>query len=276
MLTSIELTNIMKELHNISGFRIALFDTEQKEVCAYPDNIASFCSLIQKNKNALALCRSYDKKAFQHVRETGEAYIYQCCFGLYEAVAPLYHFGILSGYLMMGQTLDSLPSSSRNTYTAALPYVADQGNLQSVLSEIPIRTKSQISSCITIMEICAGYITLANRLNADSKDLPSQIKNYLHQNYSSKITLEGLCSIFYCSRANLTGSFRKTFHVSIHEYLTRIRLSQAAVLLESSNFSIEQIAERCGFSDQNYFSKVFRKHYGMPPGNYRKISAQSN
>ena len=111
MSKEIALADIVKELSNISGFRISIYDTNQNELEGYPKKGSAFCQLIQQNPKALSLCHCNDKKAFETARQTGEVYLYQCCFGLYEAVAPLYHNGILSGFLMMGQTLDAMRDS---------------------------------------------------------------------------------------------------------------------------------------------------------------------
>lgn len=265
----LELTNILKELYNISGFRISLYDSEKRLLCAFPEQLSGFCQLVQQNTYALKLCRQYDSAAFQTAMETGEAYVYRCCFGLYEAVTPLYHFGVLSGYLMMGQTLDSLKSSTDFTYQAALPYVSCTEQLQECIKKIPIRSKSQILSCITIMEICAAYITLSNRLNITNKDLPSKVQQYINQNYASKITLDHLCNSFYCSRATLTSAFRNVFHQTIHEYLTQVRLEHSTELLKNTSLNMEAVSEQCGFSDQNYFTKVFRKNFNQTPSQYR-------
>ena len=60
---------------------------------------------LEKNKNAFQHCIDCDYKAMEHVKKTGELYIYKCHFGLNEAIMPLYSYGSLTGYLMMGQAV---------------------------------------------------------------------------------------------------------------------------------------------------------------------------
>lgn len=263
------LAEIIRELHHISGFRISIYDTERQELYAYPNQLTSFCGLVQQNTAALALCRQYDDKGFQKAQETGEAYLYRCHFGLYEAVAPLYHFGTLTGYLMMGQTLDSMKKSRSDVYDKACGYLSDYDLLKTAVAKIPYRKKSQILSCISIMEICASYITLNNHLKATNKDLPTMANDYILQNFSMDITLESLCRQLYCSRATLTASFRQAFGKSVNQYLTEVRLTHSQELLRNTALTVYEIARKCGFSDQNYFTKVFRKHLGMTPSEYR-------
>ena len=63
--------------------------------------------------------------------------------------------------------------------------------------------------------------------------------------------------------------FRETTGFGVKEYLTHIRLQNAAHLLCTTDPSITEIAGICGFSDGNYFGDAFRKHYGMSPRAYR-------
>ena len=54
------------------------------------------------------------------------------------------------------------------------------------------------------------------------------------------------------------------------EYVSRMRLSKAKLLLRDSNKSIEEIATECGFSSANYFGLIFKKEVGLSPLNYKK------
>ena len=264
-----ELIEILKNLYTISGFRMSVYDTAFREICAFPQEKSPFCQMIQSCPGGLEHCRSYDQAAFQKVSQTGEVYLYRCYFGLYEAVAPLYHIGTLTGYLMMGQTLDTQKTSKNFVISRALNYSSDEGAIKKAAGTIPIRSKDQILSCISVMDICAAYITLKKHLKTPSTKLPEKVLEYLRRNYGSKFTIDDLCSHFYCSRAALTRSFRAAFGKSIHESLTEIRLEHSLELLKRPDNSIEEIAVSCGFYDQNYYTKVFKKYYTVTPGQWR-------
>lgn len=268
------LTPVLRELHNISGFRISVHDTEFREVAAYPTEQTPFCRLIKGNKGACEACHRSDRIAFERVRETREVYLYQCSFGLYDAVAPLYSLGQLSGYLMMGQTLDNTPNGREYAYRSAAPYFSEQNKVQvsKAVSQIYIRAKENILSCISIMGICAEYITLTNRLNSTGRDLAHETRRYIRASFAEKLSIDELCSRFFCSRATLMNTFKRKYKQSINEYITQVRIEQARELLDKTDLSVSRIAEQCGFSDQNYFSKVFAKLQGKSPTVYRKES----
>ena len=103
---------MLQELHNISGLRLSVHDTDFHEIEAYPKGLCSLCAMVQQNEQALQICHQTDYAAFERAKKTQQFSIYQCRFGLYEAVAPIFSFGTLIGYLMMGQTLCS-PENNR-------------------------------------------------------------------------------------------------------------------------------------------------------------------
>lgn len=265
------LEDILKELHTVSGFRMSLYDADGRQLCVYPKEMNPFCHLIQTKEEVLACCHRFDREAFARVKRTGEVYIYQCHCALYEAVAPLYDFGVLSGYLMMGQVLDTSRTNIQEVISKAEGYGAGHELLAKAARQIPRRTKEQIRSCISIMEICAGYLSLSNYLRADRKDLPGNVRSYIDRHYGEALTLESLCREFYCSRATLTTSFRHAYGQSVIEYLTEVRLEQGKSLLGRTDRKIGEISELCGYPDQNYFCKIFKRRYGMAPSSYRGL-----
>jgi len=268
----IELLTVLKELHNISGFRISIHDTKFNEIAAYPHELGCFCSLVQQNEKARQICINNDISVFNIVEKDLKVYVYQCKFGLYEAVAPLFSFGTLTGYLMMGQMIDTLTGSRDFVYQSALPYVKNLEALSQAIISISVSSKQMILSCIAIMDICAKYITLSNRLSLSKKNLASEVKEYITKNYNKKITIEDLCKQFFCSRSTLINTFKNNYLTTISHYILDIRMEKAAEMLKNSSKSIKDIAIDCGFEDQNYFSKVFHKAYQKSPSEYRNQS----
>ncbi len=259
---------IIKELHRVSGFRISIYNTDFCEIIAYPETKLGFCECVQKNPRALESCSQCDKEAFLRVKETGKTYLYTCRFGLIEAVSPIYHYGVLSGYLMMGQVRAS-DGAPNDLIAANAKEFVPSSELRGLISKIPTVDRSMIESYVNIMTVCAEYITLANIMQVFGHDLAELTKLYLNAHYSENISLDKLCETFNCSKTTLLTSYKKVYGVTVYKYLSELRLSTAGELLSDSRYSIGDIATRCGFPDQCYFSKVFSKHYGMSPSAYR-------
>jgi len=91
---------------------------------------------------------------------------------------------------------------------------------------------------------------------------------YIDYNYSSDIDIVDVASSVGISRSHLYRLFMKHISMPPNEYLMRYRISKATELLESNNLSVGEVAYSAGFSDQLYFSRVFKKYMGMPPSRY--------
>ncbi|MNW09067.1 HTH-type transcriptional activator Btr [compost metagenome] len=72
------------------------------------------------------------------------------------------------------------------------------------------------------------------------------------------------------SREYISRKFKQEFKENLSDYLGRIRIEKARLLLLNPNCKISQIAEQVGYQDEKYFSKVFKKWTGQTPGDYRK------
>lgn len=96
------------------------------------------------------------------------------------------------------------------------------------------------------------------------------IIRYLNEHYAQKITLETLAARFGKSVPTLSRLFQATLNKSPINYLIHLRLEKAAAALRFTSSSITDISFQCGFSDSNYFSKMFLRQFGISPRDYRK------
>ena len=269
MRKEIEINEILKNFYEISGIRISIHDAEFNELYSYPTEIAPFCKRVQQNNEVFRTCKSNDKTAFNYVKKTEEVYIYKCHCGLYEAAAPIYHYGVLSGYLMMGQIRDNNLDALEAIIKKSAEIIGDKQKATEISNSIKSIDRKLIFSYINIMSVLAGYITASNKLFNYNEKLPQLIMEYISKNYSSKITLSQLAQKFGCCNSTLTQCFKKEFNTSIMTYICELRLKKAEELLKKTRKSLKEISFDCGFYDQNYFSKSFAKKYGCSPSVYR-------
>ncbi len=92
---------------------------------------------------------------------------------------------------------------------------------------------------------------------------------YLQTKYPEKLTLETVSHHFGINRTSLQVRFRNVTGASVMQYLTQIRVHVASLLLKDTSLSVEEIAERTGFSDPSHFYKIFKKLEGEAPSHFR-------
>lgn len=270
MNTKIQTLSILRDFHKITGARISLHDLDYNEIAGYPKELSAFCSSVQCSKAARSLCVEADKRAFETVQKTEEACTYTCHCGLIETVAPIYHYGVLSGYFMMGQVCSDDDSAVENVKKLSKRFFSSSSRHDEICEQIPRLDDGILSSYINILKILAEYMTHTNCFAPKRKDLAAAAKQYIHKNFSDDISINSMCEVFECSRTTLMNSFKKRYGSTLGEYINKYRLSQAEAQLRTTKKSVKLIASECGFSDQNYFSKAFLKEYSLVPSEYRK------
>lgn len=98
--------------------------------------------------------------------------------------------------------------------------------------------------------------------------------SYLFCHFREEISLQTLAALCNYTPSYFSALFRKTCGMGYLEFLERLRVNYARQLLASSTDSITQVGEKCGFSSQASFFRVFRRETGVSPGEYRRrISA---
>ena len=100
-------------------------------------------------------------------------------------------------------------------------------------------------------------------------DLSGQIAKYLQHRVRETLTGEEIAQQFHLTYKHLTRTFSGVYGVGIMQYHIQLKMQVAARELRSSDKSISHIAMDLGFSDPLYFSKCFRKQFGISPRNYR-------
>jgi AraC-like DNA-binding protein/mannose-6-phosphate isomerase-like protein (cupin superfamily) len=103
-----------------------------------------------------------------------------------------------------------------------------------------------------------------------SNIIVKQAKLYIRDNLSRPLSLHNISSILSVSERHLSRLFAGGIGESFSQYVRSERIHQAAHLLMNSELSIKEIAEATGFSSVHYFSRLFMKEKGLPPGKYRK------
>ncbi len=118
-----------------------------------------------------------------------------------------------------------------------------------------------------IREICE-YVNTARKKGQD--DIIYKVKSYIDEHFADNISLDDVSRMVDISPYYFSKLFKQEVGENFVEYLTSIRIRHAKKLLEQPAHSIKQICVMCGYSDPNYFSRIFKKYEGMTPSEYRE------
>ena len=98
-----------------------------------------------------------------------------------------------------------------------------------------------------------------------------QVLDLIEENLSdSELSIQRLSDAVFLSPAYLSTVFKKSTGITIGQYLASRRVEKACELLENPEFKWYQIAGMVGYNDPDYFTRVFRRHTGMSPMDYRR------
>lgn len=107
------------------------------------------------------------------------------------------------------------------------------------------------------------------------RDVISSIKNYIQENYSNDLNATHIANKFYLNKGYLSTLFKEKTGIRLTTYIEGIRMERAKDFLRNNVWTVTEIAIETGYSDVNYFSKVFKKYTGMSPRQYRESASES-
>ncbi|MBI3718000.1 MAG: helix-turn-helix transcriptional regulator [Sphingobacteriales bacterium] len=95
-------------------------------------------------------------------------------------------------------------------------------------------------------------------------------REYLLKHFNENISLQQLAAHCFVSPFHFSRIFKTTAGESPHQYLTKVRLTHAKVLLTETNLPVSDVAFECGFNSPEHFVTAFKQHYAVNPSSLRK------
>jgi len=130
-----------------------------------------------------------------------------------------------------------------------------------------------ITICAAINSLILGLLKEIPHQKWETPKLDKRVSNAL--TYIERHIGERLTNKVFADKANMVENsfariFRENTGISIQQYIKKKRIDKALILLHHTDASIEAIANECGFSDRNHFSKVFKELMELTPVSYKK------
>ncbi len=123
-------------------------------------------------------------------------------------------------------------------------------------------------ACIWVEDLVTAA---ASRSDKDEPILSDRLIAWLGEHYRHQPTLAEAARALAASPSSITHKLRRETAKTFTQHLAAIRISEAKRLLAYSSLSLAEISAHCGFVDQSYFTKVFRRTVNLTPGEFRRL-----
>ena len=268
------LLSFFKAFHTLTGIKIALFSESGKEILSYPEAHCPFCRYMRSSETGNNNCEISNKKSFERCQKTKKIEIFHCHAGLIETTVPLIDTGAVIGYIMFGQITDNPDKASlRDTlFKSIQKYEQQPKGIDVSIFNVVYKNNEQINATAKILEACTLYVLLSNMISLRNENFIKNLNLFLLSHLSEDLSVDRLTEEFNISKNKLYDSVSKYMSIGIAKHIKNLRLEEAKRLLIETDMSIVQIADRVGFTDYNYFCRVFKKEVGIPAGKYRNIN----
>ncbi len=267
-----ELKDLMRSLYTFTGIRFIVYDDKRNKLVSYPDNDCDFCILMKSCDKGNNLCVECDKNSFLISEQSQKLHIYKCHAGLVEATVALRENGRIIGYLMFGQLSDEGDNTKKiKTLTDYCNGInLECPNIQNYAANVPYKDNETIVAAAKLMEACASFILLRELITPEDNRIIELVREFTEKNIFRDFSISELCTELEISRTKLYEAFKNEQRKGVSAFIKEIRLKHAKMLLKTTDMPISVVSHEVGFSDYNYFSRVYKKYYGKSPKSYRK------
>lgn len=260
-----QLAVILEAFYTVSHIKSTLFDTDFNEILTYPQGPSEFCRIVRSHH--LDRCKKSDRLAFMKCRKEGTTIGYCSHIGLYEVISPLRNGDEVIGYIMFGQMIqkeskEKIIKEIQKQYR----YLEEGPVLEEALGKLEERSSEEIQAATMLMQTCICYL-LSNRIvRVNRGNFVEELNAYIENHISQEITADNLCKYFGVSRSALYLLAEQCLEGGVMKYIRNVRIEKAKKLLTGTQKQITEIASLVGFTDYNYFLRVFNVRRGCPAG----------
>ncbi|HBC9088253.1 TPA: helix-turn-helix transcriptional regulator [Citrobacter koseri] len=122
---------------------------------------------------------------------------------------------------------------------------------------------------LSLLHLCRSVVnTRPDSRRPRSEFLYHSMCNWVQDNYARPLTRESVAQFFNITPNHLSKLFTQHGTMSFVEYVRWVRMAKARIILQKYHLSISEVAERCGYHDSDYFCRLFRRQFGLTPGEY--------
>jgi AraC family transcriptional regulator len=144
-------------------------------------------------------------------------------------------------------------------------WLADELQNEGASGQLYFDSLSNLLAVYLLQNFASAQRNSSLQLNKLSKQQISRVIEYMYANLVRDISLNELAGVANMSASHLIRLFKQTTGMAPHKYFIHLRVQQAKSLIQSSKFSMIEIAAQLGFADQSHMNRHFKKIVGVTP-----------
>jgi len=260
LILSDEVQSLLDDFAALLDARVTFFGPDGVHLRRGKEMVNSeFCAQIQSRPGGLERCLLMDKCKQQEAAARREVCLYRCHAGLHEIIAPVFLHGKNAGFLMIGQfRVDDAPPQG------ATPELAE------LYRKLPKFTEEKLTAITGLFKTLIDYISIRELAVLQSDQLRLDIDRYIEKHGHEEIKLPDMARKLGRSISTISQFLRRNYGTSFKELLIEHRLHLAELFWKTHpDSTVAEAAFAAGFHDPFYFSRIFRRRRGFPPGEYR-------
>jgi AraC-like DNA-binding protein/ligand-binding sensor protein len=260
-----EVQDIFNHFTALFDIRIAYFAPDGSELKVGMDRPwCLYCRLLRQDIGEEARCLAMDRDRREDAVRERHLVHYRCHAGLTEAIKPLYFDESLLGFIMIGQirTDPVLPAEKQVRWQE----LSGTSALRDAFETLPFIGVERFGHILGLFSSLVDYVVQQHFITIRGQKRTSGVVDWLRQHYMENLSLAEAASMVGVSAYRLAHLLREEQGRTFKQLQQSIRLQKAEQLLEHIHgISVKEVAERCGFDDPLYFSRIFRKARGHAP-----------
>lgn len=249
---------MLAHFSSLLNVRLGFFAPDGTEICIGGERpICTYCRMLRKTREQD--CLALDRKMFAKARKAKRPFSYACHGGMTEAFVPVDLAGRRIGLVMVGQFRS----------VGQRPPECDANRLAAYELR-PVFTPEQIDDMLSMLQLMVQSFTDRQLVTSAETDQIQLLLDRIHADPSETMTVKDAGVFTARSPSSIAHLFKKLTGRSIRQYQIEVKLAEADRLLRAfPTMAIKEIADRLGFEDPLYFSRLYRKHRGEPPSALR-------
>ncbi|MBO5888602.1 MAG: PocR ligand-binding domain-containing protein [Clostridia bacterium] len=266
-----KMTDITYDFFSATGINLSILDSNFSTL-QYTDKASAneYCKYINSNFAMSSKCLICDYALLKECKEKKQPVSHICHAGLLDIAIPIIHNQSILGYILLGQL--KVDENFLNVKNSLAVNDLDINKLEVLYSTLPIKNDSFIKSIINLATILAKHLLLENIVKPTNPSTLDTLVSFINDNIHAPLSVEYIAQQNFVSVSLVYKLFYKNFNTTVKDYINKKRCELSLTLLMFSDKSLNDIAFEVGFSSLSYFSKVFKKLYGVSPLKYRQLS----